>query len=115
MLWGSVTYTIRIRLLIHLMTGYPSHRGLGEIFLCASLEHLVYLYFMHTLNCTTSHVFLFLLTGRKGVTDLKSPFTMWIGFYGINVVNLSPGFLMFIMFSFSLPQLSSQLNYILFV
>lgn len=63
-------YTIRIKLLFHIMIEYPSHRVLGKIFLCASLEHLVYLYFMSTVNYTTSHVFRFLLTGRKGVTNL---------------------------------------------
>lgn len=106
----SDTYTTRIKLLFHIMIEYLSHRGLGKIFLYASLEHLVYLYFMSTVNYTASHVFRFPLTGRKGVTNLWSPFTMCIGFYGINVVNLSPGTHVFIAFSFSLLQLSSQVK-----
>lgn len=91
------------------MIEYPLHRGLGERLFCASPEQLVYLYLTNTVNYITSHIFLFLLTDRKKVTNLRSPFTVCIGFYSINV-NLSPGTFTFINLSFSLPQLSSQLK-----
>lgn len=60
--------TRRIKLLVQHMTGYP-YRSLEEVFLCASSEQLVYLYLMNTVNYTTSHIFLFLLMDRRGVTN----------------------------------------------